>query len=94
MPGKPLNRYADDEETVCGGCNLQPSKPESLDERSAAAAGDALALAELQRSGATFAYPNALTPAEWSMIAAVTRGLDRAETLRQERERKTKKRTA
>lgn len=56
-------------------------------------ADEALSLAELNRSGATFAYPNALTSAEWSMIAGVTRGIERAEGKRQEKDRK-KKRTA
>ena len=71
-PGKPLNKYGGDEDTVCGGCSLRPSKPETLGERYAAMADEALSLAELNRSGATFAYPNALTSAEWSMIAGVT----------------------
>ena len=48
----------------------------------------ALGLAELQRGGAAFAYPNGLTPLEWATLNGLTRGKDRAEGLKADRDRK------
>lgn len=56
--------------------------------------GIALDLTELEKSNAAFAYPDALTPLEWHCLRGLTRGRDRAESLKQERERKARRREA
>ncbi|MCC6328999.1 MAG: hypothetical protein IT174_10815 [Acidobacteria bacterium] len=51
----------------------------------------ALVLTELERSGAKFLYPDALTAAEWASLAGLQRGRDRAEGLQAERDRKKRR---
>lgn len=78
--GKPLNRYeGSDPETVCLGCPLVATKAEALDPQILQFAEAATRLAELNRGGAQFDYPNALTAAEWAAIAGLTRGRERAQ---------------
>jgi hypothetical protein len=48
----------------------------------------ALDLSELERSGAKFIYPDGLAAPEWGALRGLTRGRERAEGLKQERERK------
>jgi hypothetical protein len=50
--------------------------------------GIALHLSEVKRSGARFEYPDGLSPIDWACLSGLTRGQDRAEGLKQERERK------
>lgn len=90
--GMPLNRYVDDDEDkVCGGCALFPTKPEAIGDEIAEHVSNALALSELKRGGARFDYPDALWPHEWAALNGMTRGGDRAESLRQARDRKDAK---
>jgi hypothetical protein len=85
----PLNRYLENqtEDEICRGCRLLPTKPEAIPEDLAGFIYLALNLAELERGGATFDYPGALSPVEWEVLRGLTRGRERAENLRQERER-------
>ena len=53
--------------------------------------GIALDKTELEKSNATFLYPDALSPLEWHCLRGLTRGRDRAESLKQERDRKDRK---
>lgn len=80
-----------DEERVCRQCELFTTKPEQIPEELAPHAAEATDLAELQRSGARFQYPAALSPVEWAALTGLTRGRDRAESRRQARERKEAK---
>lgn len=52
--------------------------------------GITLDLTEIEKT-ATFAYPDALSPLEWHCLRGLTRGRDRAESLKQERDRKDRK---
>lgn len=63
------------------------SKPEAVPQELAEFVGIALDLAETERGGAKFDYPNGLSALEWACNKGLTRGRDRAEGLRQERER-------
>jgi hypothetical protein len=85
----PLNRYLENqtEDEICKGCRLLPTKPEAIPEELAGFIYLALNLAELERGGAKFEYPGALTPLEWDALRGLVRGRERAENLRQERER-------
>lgn len=85
----PLNRYGESqsEEEICRGCRLLPTKPEAVPEELAGFVYMALELAEIERAGAKFEYPGALIPLEWNLLRGLTRGRERAENLRQERER-------
>lgn len=87
----PLNRYDAEEDVICRGCPLFATKPEAVADEIAEFAGIALDLSELKRAGARFDYPDGLLPHEWAALAGITRGADRAESLRQERERKDAK---
>lgn len=96
--GMPLNRYGAnaDEDAICRGCRLFATKPEAVADEIAEYIGTALDLSELKRSGARFEYPNGLSPYEWASLTGLTRGSERAESRRTERERqeaKKKKRT-
>lgn len=53
--------------------------------------GIALELTELEKSNARFDYPDALSPLEWNCLRGLTRGRDRAESLKQERDRVKRK---
>jgi hypothetical protein len=90
----PLNRYLENqtEDAICGGCRLLPTKPEAVPETQAGFVYMALELSELERSGARFAYPEALNAVEWGALRGLTRGRERAESLRQERERADERR--
>ena len=90
----PLNRYLENqsEEEICRGCRLLPTKPEAIAEDLEPFVYLALSLAELERSGAKFEYPDALSPLEWDALRGLTRGRERAESLRQERERAEERR--
>jgi len=79
------------EDEICKGCKLYRTKPERMPEHLARHAETATTLAELQRSGASFSYPHALQAAEWASLSGLTRGRERAETMRQERDRKDQK---
>ncbi len=86
--GMPLNRYADaEEDDICRGCSLFATKPEAVPDEIAEYVSDALSLSELKRGGARFEYPDGLLPHEWAALNGMTRGTDRAETMRQARER-------
>lgn len=86
----PLNRYIENqtEEAICAGCRLLPTKPEAVPEELQGFIYLALSLSELERAGAKFEYPDALSPLEWDALRGLVRGRERAENLRQERERK------
>lgn len=86
----PLNRYIENqtEDEICRGCRLLPTKPEAVPEELQGFIYLALSLSELERAGAKFDYPDALNPLEWEALRGLTRGRERAENLRQERERK------
>lgn len=90
----PLNRYGESqpEEEICRGCRLLPTKPEAVPEDLAGFIYLALELSEIERAGAKFEYPGALAPLEWNLLRGLTRGRERAENLRQERERADEKR--
>ena len=91
--GMPLNKYPDvEEETVCKGCPLFATKPEAVPEDLAEYVGCALSLSELKRGGARFDYPNGLAAFEWASLNGMTRGGDRAESLKQARDRDEAKR--
>jgi hypothetical protein len=85
----PLNRYLENqtEDEICKGCRLLPTKPEAIREELAGFIYQALNLAELERGGAKFEYPDGLSPVEWDVLRGLVRGRERAESLRQERER-------
>jgi hypothetical protein len=90
----PLNRYLDNqtEDAICRGCRLLPTKPEAVPVELACFVYMALGLSELERGGAKFAYPEALNAVEWSVLRGLTRGRERAESLRRERERANERR--
>jgi hypothetical protein len=90
----PLNRYLENqtEDEICRGCRLLPTKPGAVPEELAEFIYLALGLSELERGGAKFAYPEALDVIEWNALRALTRGRERAESLRQERDRAEEKR--
>jgi hypothetical protein len=85
----PLNRYAAtrEEDEICRGCRLLPTKPEAVPEELQGFIYLALSLSELERAGAKFDYPDGLSPLEWDLLRGLVRGRERAENLRQERER-------
>lgn len=62
--------------------------PESLAPHAAAA----IELAELQKGGASFSYPSGLAAEEWASLAGLTRGLNRAQSMQDARDRKTRPR--
>lgn len=85
----PLNKYPETPEgDVCKGCKFYPTKPERIPEELWPHVAAALNLSELQRSGATFAYPDSLTGAEWAALSGLTRGRDKADKLQRGRDRK------
>jgi hypothetical protein len=87
--GKPLWKHPDTpEEDVCRGCPFLPTKPEAVPDDIAESVGTALSLSELKRSGARFDYPKGLSAVEWACLKGLTRGSDRAEGLKQDRDRK------
>lgn len=90
----PLNRYlgGQGEEKICAGCRLFPTKPEAVPEHLRRPIQMALELAEIERGGAKFNYPDALSVLEWNILRGLIRGRDRAENLRQERERADERR--
>jgi hypothetical protein len=88
----PLNKYRERSESeICAGCKFFPTKPEAVPDEILAAVGVAAELAEIERGGAKFAYPDALSPFEWASLRGLTRGKDRAETMKNERERREKR---
>lgn len=92
--GMPLNRYLENqtEDEICRGCRLLLTKPEAIPDELAGFIYTALGLSELERGGAKFDYPEALSPLEWESLRGLTRGRERAENMRQERERKEERR--
>lgn len=93
--GKPLNKYegnGQSEDEICGGCRFFDSKPEATPPELIEYVNIALAFSETTRGGGHFAYPDALDPLDWACIAGLTRGRDRADGLRNERERKERRR--
>jgi hypothetical protein len=89
----PLEKYRENpEEETCAGCKLFPTKPGNIPDEIAGPTYLALQLSEIERSGGKFNYPDALSPFEWSAIAGLTRGRERAENLRQDRERTDRRR--
>lgn len=88
----PLAKYGvEHEERICKGCPLFNTKPERKPEWLIPHMSTAITLGELQRSGAVFNYPAALTPSEWAALAGQTRGTEQAESLRRKREEKNPK---
>lgn len=84
----PLNKYKGRPEAeICKGCDKLPTKPKLLKEHLMGHAVTAVDLSILQRAGATFSYPHALSAAEWASLSGLTSGQDQAERLRQERMR-------
>lgn len=85
----PLNKYGDGkpEDEICKGCRFYPTKTEAAPEAIADRIATALNLSELQRSGASFMYPDGLTAVEWCCLSGLTRGRDRADGLQKQRER-------
>ncbi len=71
---------------ICGGCNLRHTKPDASPLN--AAQNTALEIEELQQIGATFAYPDALTPYQWACRKALHRARQEDEAIQ------TKKRDA
>lgn len=91
-PGK-LWKYPDEEtETICRGCHLYATKPENMPESLAPHAAAAIELVELEKAGACFSYPSALQAVDWASLAGLTRGLRRADTLRDDRDREERRR--
>lgn len=89
----PLNRYTQQpEESVCQGCNLVDTKPEGIPEEIASFVQITLQISEIERSGGTFAYPDALSSLEWACVCGLTRGRERAQGLSDERDRKERRR--
>jgi len=83
-------------EDVCAGCNLRHTKPEATP--LIQAQNTALELEELQACGATFAYPDALTPYQWACRKALYRARaeddakqEKKRAAQEERERAKKK---
>lgn len=88
----PLNKYREQtEDEICKGCAFLPTKPEAVPEDLTEAVAVALELAEIERGGGSFVYPDSLSSHDWAAINGLTRGRDRAESLKQERERKDNK---
>jgi hypothetical protein len=90
-PGNLWKYPEEEEERVCTGCKLIATKPESTPTRLALFAALSTELAELKTAGAAFAYPQALAPLEWAALTGLTRGREKADTLRDARERKTRR---
>lgn len=91
-PGRPLNKYpGQEEESVCKGCALLPTKPENIPEELWPHVAAALNLSELNRLGATFSYPHSLTAVEWASLSGLQRGRDKADKLQKDRDRKKPK---
>ncbi len=90
----PLNKYlsARPEEEICRGCKFFPTKLEAVPEKIAEAVAVALEFSEIERGGGCFQYPDALTPAQWACSRALTRGRERAENLKADRDRKDRRR--
>lgn len=91
--GKPLNKYLgkQSEEEICRGCKFLPTKVEAAPDAIAEYLMLALELSTLEKGGATFPYPDALSPIEWASVTGLTLGRDRAESLEAERERREEK---
>jgi hypothetical protein len=87
--GKPLNKYLgrQTEEEICKSCKFLPTKLEAAPNEITAHLMNALEFSTLEKGGATFAYPSALSPLDWACINGLTLGRDRAESLKAERER-------
>lgn len=77
-----------DEERICRGCPLLKTKPETVPQELIGLVAIATNLSEVERIGGRFDYPDGLTILEWECLRAISRGRDRAEGLRQKRDRK------
>jgi hypothetical protein len=84
----PLNKYSGRSEEICSGCKFLPTKPEAVPVEIIEAVAIGLELSELQNANATFAYPDALNSLEWHCLRGLTRGRERANKLKAEREKK------
>lgn len=75
----PLFRLADDQsvERVCGGCRLFATKPGTEPPELLEAIITASRLDAIHEVGGTFAYPDSLSPFEWTCLVAL--GAGRAE---------------
>ena len=74
---------------ICSGCKFRDTKPGSEPQHLTRAISAALELDELHRAGATFAFPDVLTPYEWTLRRAITtaREADEADVI-EERQQK------
>jgi len=71
-PGEPID-------AICGRCKLLETKPGQEPPQLTQAIVRANELDALRSAGATFAYPDALTPFEWACIAALQAGRNLSE---------------
>lgn len=60
--------------TICNGCPLLPTKTSEQPQDLAHWSSVALRLERLKEAGAVYAYPDALTPAEWAALDALKLG--------------------
>jgi len=74
-------QYDPDEpiDAICGRCKLLETKPGQEPPQLTQAIVRANELDALRSAGATFAYPDALTPFEWACIAALQDGRNLSE---------------
>lgn len=87
----PLAKYeGGDLESICGGCPLKGSKPESVAEELRPFVTAGFELQELKSAGARFEYPDGLQSWEWMSLIALGRGKAKAD--KTDRKRKEKKR--
>ena len=79
----PLSKYEDaDVESICGGCKLRDSKPESIPDELIFHFTSALRLERVYEMGGRFQYPDGLTPLEWEILDALKTGRSQAEKLK------------
>lgn len=87
----PLNRYPDqDEEATCKGCKLLKTKPENIPDDLAPFVARAIDLSEIEHIGGRFDYPDALEAVEWEALRALSRGRDKADSLKRKRDKQKK----
>jgi hypothetical protein len=60
-------------EVICQGCPLRHTKPGTQPGHLSTLIIEVLRLDELKESGATFAYPETLSPLEWAGLQALQR---------------------
>lgn len=75
-------------EVICQGCNLRHTKPGSQPGHLSVLIIEAMRLEELKEAGATFAYPDTLSPLEWCCLQAIKRARRKDEEKDMESRRK------